>query len=260
MAKKLRIPDKLASVRAAALTDVGKMRQANEDAFARLPEQGLFIVSDGMGGHQAGATASKIVVRVLPKMIEQRAEAGRSSRNEVMERLLRDTIVDLSRKIREQSVGQLGLAGMGATVVLAYLWGEKAFLAHMGDSRAYLYRRRKLKQLTKDHSVVGILLRRGEITPDEARKHPARSRLSRYMGMDGEVYPDVEVVRLLSGDRLLLCTDGLTGPVPDRAIAKILGDSDDPDAACRALVEAANVAGGPDNITVLVIDWPSGKK
>jgi protein phosphatase len=143
---------------------------------------------------------------------------------------------------------------MGATVVLAFLWGQQVFIAHIGDSRAYLYRRGELRQLTDDHSVVGILLRHGKITPEEAKIHPARNKLSRYVGMEGEVYPDVQRLRPSAGDRLLLCTDGLTTMVPDDAIAEILVNCGDPQMACRSLVEAANAARGQDNVTVLVAD------
>ncbi len=242
-------------LRAAALSDVGKVRQNNEDAFALMPERGLFIVSDGMGGHQAGETASKIVVEALPRMIERRLAAIRSERAEVVSLALRDAIVDLSQQLRRQSAGRPDLAGMGATVVLASVRKDRLFIAHMGDSRAYLYRGGKLDQLTEDHSVVGILLRGGEITPEEAEVHPARGVLSRYVGMEGVVYPDARALGFLAGDRLLLCTDGLTGMAPDSRIAEILGACDDPQAACQALVEAANASGGTDNITALAVTF-----
>ncbi len=245
---------------ASALSDIGKVRKGNEDAFALLPERGLFIVSDGMGGHQAGEAASKIVVSVLPGMVEQQVTSVPNDQPETISHALRDMIVELSQRVHQQSAGQAGLAGMGATVVLTYFRGEKAFIAHMGDSRAYLYRRRKLKQLTDDHSLVGILLRHGDITPEEAKVHPGRSRLSRYVGMEGEIYPDVQSVRLAVGDRILLCSDGLTGVVADQVISEILSGSEGPVAACRALVEAANACGGPDNITVLLIDCMRRRK
>ena len=144
---------------------------------------------------------------------------------------------------------------MGATVVMALVQDDRAFIAHMGDSRAYLLRRGKLRPLTDDHSIVGILLRTGEIRPEEAEHHPARGQLSRYVGMEDEVYPDVRTVRLASGDRLLLCTDGLTGMVPDDTIMGLLAVSEEPQVACDHLVEAANAAGGKDNITAVIVDW-----
>lgn len=240
---------------AAGLSHRGRVRDHNEDALALLPEQGLFIVADGMGGHQAGETASKAVVTVLPKMIEQQRAAAAKGDLPSLSRTLRDAIAELSRLLRQQSAEQTGLAGMGSTVVLACIRGDAAVIAHMGDSRAYLLRRGKLKQLTDDHSLVGILLRQGEITPAEARVHPARSRISRYVGMQGDAQPEARTLKLLRGDRLLLCTDGLTGMVEDEAIASILTAESDPEAACAALIDAANKSGGNDNITAIILDW-----
>ncbi len=143
---------------------------------------------------------------------------------------------------------------MGATVALAWLRETGAHLAHLGDSRIYLFREAQLQQLTEDHSVIALLLRSGEITPEEAQTHPARGQLSRYVGMDGEVYPDVQTVQLQAGDRLLLCSDGLTNMIPNTQIAQLLQVNAEVLAACQALVHAANTAGGTDNITVLVVD------
>ena len=244
-------------VRAACVSDAGRVRENNEDSYLVSLEQNLLIVSDGMGGHQAGEVASEAVVTVLPEMIKQRLAGESSPRPRIVELTLRETILQLSQRLRAESAGRGGLKGMGATVALAWLRGPEgmAHLAHMGDSRIYLYRHGNLTQLTEDHSVVALLLKRGDITPEEARRHPARGRLSRYVGMEGEVYPDVQTVRLREGDRLLLCTDGLTGPVSDDEIAALLRANLDPEAACQALVDAANDAGGKDNITVLVVNW-----
>jgi protein phosphatase len=236
------------------ISDLGKVRQGNEDAYALLPDKNLFIVSDGMGGEQAGTKASEIVVKVLPPMVEQRLGQAYAKPAEVSN-ALRDAIVELSRQVREQSAGQPRLAGMGATVVLAYFLEDQVIVANMGDSRAYLYRNKRLKQLTEDHSVVGILLRRGEINEEQALDHPARHQISRYIGMEGEVYPDVRAVKLSAKDRFLLCSDGLTGMVADVAIARLLEEWADPDLVCGSLVSAANAAGGRDNITALVVDW-----
>lgn len=241
---------------AAAISDVGRIRQRNEDAVAVLPDEGLFIVADGMGGRRAGATASRIVTEALPAMIRTGAAGLSADDVESWSLAVRDAIVELSRQIQGQSASRTGFAGMGATVVLAHVRADRALIAHMGDSRAYVYSNRRLRQLTDDHSVVGVLLRQERITPEEADHHPAKGRLSRYVGMEGEVYPDIRVLSVSSGDRLLLCSDGLTGMVADAAIAATLAERREPEAACRALVEAANAAGGRDNITVLVVDFP----
>ncbi len=240
---------------AAALTDPGKVRPYNEDAFVILPGQGLFIVADGMGGRNAGATAAKIVVEVLPKMIEKSLKSFSSAQTENILLTLRDVITDLSQQLWKHSTGRTGLAGMGAAVVLVYCLDNQAFIAHMGDSRAYLYRNGRLKQLTEDHSVVALLLKDKTITPKQAKNHPARGVLTRYLGMESVTFPDVLVMELRAADRLLLCTDGLAGDVSDDSITKILGEFSDPAKACQALVDEANRKGGHDNITVLVACW-----
>lgn len=254
--------------RAAGLSDEGQMRPKNEDAFRLLTDRGYFIVADGVGGGHAGETAAKIVVETLPRMLVDRF-VGHSSQSarlssssepsrdpiEKTKLVLRDTIVELSQLIWKQSAGQPGLAGMGSTLVLACIRGDHAYIAHMGDSRAYRYRQDALEPLTQDHSVVGILLRDGKITEEEARRHPARGSLSRFMGMESVVYPDVQDFKLATGDRLLLCSDGLTGMLSDKDIARTLERVRDPEAACQAMVKAANGSGGKDNITVVVAEW-----
>jgi protein phosphatase len=163
--------------------------------------------------------------------------------------------MELSQRLRNESKDQIGLKGMGATVVLAMVHGLKVHIAHMGDSRAYLIRKGRLSQLTKDHSIVGILLRHGEITPAEAREHPARGSLSRYVGMEGEVPPDLRTIAMKTDDRLLLCSDGLSGMLTNRTIANIVRKHPDIQIACRTLVDAANAAGGKDNITAVIVAW-----
>jgi serine/threonine protein phosphatase PrpC len=249
-------------LQAACATDVGRVREVNEDRCLVATEQGLFLVADGMGGHRAGDVAAEAVVSVLPGLIAQRLAGTNAPRDRVVELILRDAVLDLSHRLRTQATARLELSRMGSTVCVALIRKPRgvAHLAHMGDSRIYLYRQDILTQLTQDHSVVGWLLHYGEITPEEARTHPARNRISRYVGMAEEVYPDVQTIRLLADDRLLICSDGLTGPVPDDTIAAHLRANPRPEAACQALVNAANEAGGPDNIATLVVHWiPEGR-
>jgi len=251
----LTVEEQLHRLTACSLSDVGRVRDHNEDAFFTDTERRLFIVSDGMGGAQAGSLASEVVVKMLPKMIEERAgDVGELSGNEIR-LFLRRTIIELSQLLRKESKNAVGIKGMGATVVLAMVHRKQVYIAHMGDSRGYLFRNSRLTRLTKDHSIVGILLRHGDITEEEAKKHPAKGRLSRYVGMEGEVYPDVRAIIFTKGDRLLLCTDGLSGMLSDKAIEESLQEHSDPQAACRALVEAANTAGGEDNITAVIVDF-----
>ena len=243
-------------VHAAGMTDKGKVRENNEDNLFCDEKRGLFIVSDGMGGHQAGEVASKAVVTVLPPMIEQLAAGlGKPTQSkEPYQRVLRDAILQLSQNLRDESKGKAGLQGMGATVVVVWVIGSRAHMAYMGDSRIYLLRGGKLTPMTTDHSVVALLLRHGQITPEEAKDHPARGRLSRYVGMEGDTFSDLLTVTLERGDRLLLCSDGLTGMVGDKDIAKVLSKYQDPEKACKVLIQMANEAGGKDNITALIIN------
>ena len=244
------------SVRAAMASDRGRVRQENEDACLVAPERGLFVVSDGMGGHQAGAAASRIVTNVLPTLLERELGWDQLSSERVRRSLTR-AVRELSGQLREEAKKRPDLAGMGATVALALLMGRHAHFAHLGDSRAYLFRRGRLQQLTADHTVTAALLHLGEIEEKDALGHPARHRLTRYVGMEGEALPDLRVVELRVGDCLLLCSDGLTGMVPDRHIAQVLRRQRTPEEACEALVAAANAAGGRDNVSVIVIDIDS---
>ncbi len=238
-----------------AVSDVGRVRKQNEDAFFVDDKHGLFIVSDGMGGANAGEVASKIVVSILPKMIRARLAKLKQPRSRAIRYWLRREILALSQHLHAESAKQVGTTGMGATLVLALVRGNQVHIAHMGDSRAYLFREGNLTQITEDHSVVALLLKGGDITQEEAKVHPARSILTRNIGMESEMPPDVRTVDLKPSDRLLLCTDGLTGMLTVEEIAAILKDNPDPHDACKALVAAANHTGGKDNITVVLVNW-----
>ncbi|GHO61568.1 protein phosphatase [Ktedonobacter sp. SOSP1-52] len=242
------------SVQAACVSDVGRRRKQQQDRYLLAPDRKLFIVSDGMGGRQAGEVAAQAVVTVLPALLARGLARVHAAGTQAQERVLRESIVELSQHLRAESTGRVGLHGLGATVIVAWLYDAQVSLAHLGDSRLYLFRADRLLPLTEDHSVVTLLRQRGEITPEEERTHPASGQLTRYVGMEGEVTPVVQTLPLLAGDRLLLCTDGLTSLVPDQHIAQILRTSPQAEAACQALVHAANMAGGKDNTTALIID------
>ncbi len=242
------------NIKAAALSDVGKVRSHNEDSFAVLPEHGILIASDGMGGHNAGALASKIVVEVLPKMIFRALNSLQKPSLEEVQKIVCDSVIDLSGEIWNRSRREPELVGMGATFVLVMFQSQKAIVAHMGDSRAYLLRDSGLRLLTEDHSVVGLLLREGLITVDQASEHPAKGKLSRYVGMRDEVFPDVHDFEFHSGDRLLLCTDGLNGEVSDSQIENLFKADVSLEEITGSLVKTAKDAGGSDNITVLLME------
>jgi len=238
-----------------AISDTGQVREENQDTHLVDPELGLFLVSDGMGGHRAGALASKIVAEVLPVMIADRLKKLKTRSTRAIRNMLRKAILELSKHLRTESSNQTGFKGMGATLVMALLHEGHCFIANMGDSRAYRFRNGGLSQLSEDHSVVGLLLRAGEITSEQAKDHATRGQLSRYIGMLDEVYPYLRTISSKEQDRILLCSDGLTGVVDDKEIATILRSEADPQATCQALIDAANAIGGPDNITVVIIDW-----
>lgn len=239
---------------AACLTDAGHARGNNEDAGVADLKRGVFVVADGIGGHQGGEIAARLVVEALPLTIEARLARMVRPSCRFFRTVLRDSMMMLNQQAREYSAEKPGLAGMGATVVVALLRAGFAHIGHMGDSRAYLFRNGELTALTDDHSVVGILVRSGQITVDEAKTHPARGHITRFIGITDDVEPGVRSIRVRKGDRLLLCSDGLTSMVADAAIMAILAENETPLIAVRTLVDAANRAGGKDNITVLVAD------
>jgi protein phosphatase len=230
----------------AELSDVGRQRSANQDfcGAAIRPEGGrLWIVADGMGGHAGGETASRVAVEAATASFL----AGRGS---LAERL-RDTIAAANRAVIETARGDRSLTGMGTTAVAIAL-GDGACVANVGDSRAYRVRRGRIEQLTRDHSVVAELVRQGAISEDEALVHPRRHEVLRSLGFEDDLEIDVEPIDVAAGDVLLLCTDGLTGVVDDAEIAALCSRRPQREAA-RALVDAANARGGPDNVTVQVI-------
>jgi len=241
----------------AGLSDRGLVRENNEDNWSADAELGLYIVSDGVGGQFAGELASKIVVETLPPLLRTRMADITDLADGEAEKRLKHVLSELSEEVYRDTHGEPGLEGMGATVVLAMVLGSKALLGHMGDSRAYLLRDGRLEQLTKDHSIVQLLIDTGEITPEEAATHPSRGRVTRSVGMEGEPLPEANVVDLLPGDRLMLCTDGLTGMLSDQEIRGILQSESESPVACRQLIDAANDAGGKDNTTALVLDISS---
>lgn len=243
------------AIRAAGATDIGCVRKRNEDAFFVDAENGLFIVADGVGGHGGGDLAAQLATTLLPEIVKHRLAASPapcSSSDQAPTSLLADALLELSRKIRAAGANRLDCKDMGTTVVAVLLTAHHAHIAHMGDSRAYLFRDGSLKPLTEDHSIVGLLLRHGEITAQEAAHHPAKGRLSRFVGMEAEVPAAAQTIELHPGDRLLLCTDGLWEMLTDSHIHAILSANHGPDVTCRALLEAGKQAGGADNLTAVV--------
>jgi protein phosphatase len=222
-------------------TDTGRQRNANEDSFfVRAP---IFVVADGMGGAQAGEVASKAAADAFDVDLPEGPP----------EQVLRETILAANRRIHELARADPSRAGMGTTLTAAIVNAEREEVAigHVGDSRAYRLRGRKLEQLTRDHSLVEEMRRKGQLTDAQAQDHPQRSIITRALGPEPEVEPDVQTVSAAPGDVFLVCSDGLTTMLGEEQIAKLLGGATSMAAAVRALVDEANRAGGRDNITAL---------
>lgn len=227
---------------AAGITDLGLTRTGNEDAL--LVEPPLYAVADGMGGHRAGEIASRVAMQGLLAAAPRGADAKALGR---AVRAANRAVIESAAKSRSRS-------GMGTTLTTAMVEGTHVVIAHVGDSRAYLLHGGRLTRITEDHSLVADLVRQGSLTEEEARFHPQRSVITRALGSDPEMPADTFELDAEPGDRLLLTTDGLTGMLPDDYIAEILLQERDPGEASEKLVEAANRAGGYDNITAIVVD------
>jgi protein phosphatase len=222
----------------ASITDPGRKRRRNEDAFVCEPP--LFAVADGMGGAQAGEIASKLAATAL-----QGGPEG-----DVVE-----LIQEANRRVWERSAEDEAVSGMGTTMTVALVNGEVVRIGHVGDSRAYLIREATLAQLTEDHSLVAELVRSGKLSPEEAEIHPQRSVITRALGTEPEVDVDAFSVPPRTGDVFMLCSDGLTAMVADEAILELVDrNRADLKAAAKALVDAANRQGGEDNITVVLFE------
>lgn len=239
--------------RHAGLSDIGRARTENQDRWLADPSQGLFVVADGMGGGLAGGLASQVVVDTLPGLLRKRMNGLAELQAPQAAQRVAGSLAELSARLRGESQGAPGLEGMGSTVVVAIVQGNQVLIGHLGDSRAYLLRNGELRLLTKDHTIVQLLIDEGELKPSESKEHPARGQLTRFVGMESDALPEVAAFPVRPADRLLLCSDGLFGMVSDEALADILIRNQEPAAACRELVDAANAAGGKDNITALIV-------
>jgi PPM family protein phosphatase len=222
-------------------TDTGRQRSANEDSvFVRAP---VFVIADGMGGAQAGEVASKTSVESFDRELPQGPP----------ERVLRQTIEEANRSIHKLARTDPNLAGMGTTTTAAILdeKAEEVAIGHVGDSRAYRLRRGKLERLTRDHSLVEEMRRKGQLTEAQAEDHPQRSIITRALGPEPEVEVDLQTVPAQAGDIFLICSDGLTTMLDDDHIERLLARATSMPNAVRALVDEANRAGGRDNISVI---------
>lgn len=235
-------------IRYGAYTDQGMVRTSNEDAFAVNMERGLFLVADGMGGHAGGEIASSMVAAALEEWITTRA----SGQNPEQDLLL--AAREANTRVYETQSQRPELAGMGSTLIALSLHGGRYYIAHVGDSRAYRLREGRLEQLTRDHSLVWHLFENGVIRKKDLVTHPQKNLITRSIGPHPEVEIDLEQGELLEGDVFLLCSDGLTDVISDEGISEALADTGKtPQELGEGLVSSANAAGGPDNITVVIV-------
>lgn len=239
---------------ASAMSDRGRVRPGNEDAFRARPDLGIFLVADGMGGHAAGEVASGMAAEV----VEREAEAALAARlaGDALEAALVDAIRAADRAIRHRAAREADKAGMGTTLTLAVPdpEGDDVVVAHVGDSRAFHLRGGTIHRVTTDHTWVQEQVDRGLLTPEQARRHPNANVITRALGV-GPTPLDVDLYRvsLRHGDVLLLCSDGLTAVLDDDEILAIVEADAAWDTVAGRLIEAANRRGGPDNVTVVVV-------
>jgi PPM family protein phosphatase len=241
------------------LTDQGRVRSSNQDAYGVLNDMGLWLIADGMGGRVGGEVASHIAVESVASSVGGEAHGllAQAKDTDTVSQVLRHAVQAANRAIRTEAVRRPHLLGMGTTLVVVAILPEPdatAVIANIGDSRAYLLRSGTLMPLTTDHSVVEESIRTGLLSEAEASVHPLRHVLTRALGTELEVEPDITVWRLDTEDILLLCTDGLTKMVRDGRIRDILvAHRESPAQACETLIEAANNEGGDDNVTVVMV-------
>lgn len=238
-----------------AVTDVGLIRENNQDCmFAGSIESfPLYIVADGMGGHNAGEIASSMAVDIIEKVFTVNKDKLISE--ESIKQTIEEAIVTANEKIYLQSKKIPDYAGMGTTITLAYIFENKIYIGHVGDSRAYFITKDEIKQITDDHSLVNELIKNGSITPEEAINHPQKNLITRAVGTSSDIQLDFYVLDYKPNDILIICSDGLTNMLNDDDIMKLIKSEDDIDIACNNLISIANENGGRDNITVIVIKF-----
>ncbi len=245
---------------------VGKQRDHNEDALFTLTtalnsgegilEFGLYIIADGMGGHQHGEIASEVAIRSLAGYVTRKVftpmfSTKPSQPQESLQEIMREGMLEAHRAIIRTAPGG------GTTMTSLLLLGDQITIAHVGDSRAYsMSHDGNIQCLTRDHSLVNRLIELGQLTIDEAANHPQRNVLYRALGQGEPFEPDIQTIHLVQNHSLLICSDGLWGVIPEPTITKIIIESSNPSQACQQLVDAANDAGGPDNISTILIQLP----
>ena len=249
----------------AGMTDVGCVRKHNEDNLLMAQDLGLFVVADGLGGHAAGEVASQIVVETMGRFVADTVEQERTWPVDYDAELsfnanrLKAAVTLSDKAIAEDIRSNPERETMGSTVVALIVGEGRATLAHVGDSRAYMLDADGIRQVTRDHSWVAEQVANGILTPSEARVHPFRNVITQALGNGGDLEVEVQEMDLAESERLLLCSDGLSGMVPDQQIWDIVSKASSYQEAVEALISAARAAGGEDNITAILVGLGSGE-
>jgi PPM family protein phosphatase len=240
----------------AAASDKGRVRATNEDAYGYCEAAGIFVVCDGMGGAAAGEVASRITVEAV---LEPFCNSSTQELKEVSftsaekKSLLSEVVATANQRVFSQAERDAKLHGMGTTLVALLVDSKRAWVVHVGDSRCYLWRNGKLQQWTQDHSLVDEQVRLGQLTREEAERSPLRNVITRAVGSQPSVTPELDDVAIEPGDVFLLCSDGLTREVTDEQIAATLSRTEELESGCQLLIDAANTHGGRDNITCVLV-------
>ncbi|EZP77991.1 protein serine/threonine phosphatase [Parageobacillus genomosp. 1] len=242
-------------MRAVFQTDIGKIRAHNEDSggvFQNKDGHYLAVVADGMGGHLAGDVASEMTISYLKQQWEQSEHISSPA---VAEQWLKDHVAAVNRILFEHSLQHEECQGMGTTIVSAICTDQFATVGHIGDSRCYLFNKNGFQQITEDHSLVNELVKKGQISKEDAEHHPRKNVLLRALGTEREVKLDMKTVSIDEHDMLLLCSDGLSNKVSEEMMLHILNSDDPLEHKAQALIDLANERGGEDNITLVIIDF-----
>ncbi len=240
---------KALGITSAGRTDVGVIRSGNEDNYLMVPDRGVYIVADGMGGHAAGEVASEMAVRIIARELGDLSNASDS----IAAERVRTSIMQANSAIFERTLSEQDKRGMGTTATAMVLLGGNYLIGQVGDSRAYVLRDGALTQVTKDHSYVQEQVDAGYLSPEEARTHPYSNVITRCVGANVDVAPDVYSGALRTGDVYLLASDGLTGMIEDEDLHRMMLRAVEPQELADELVDEANRRGGLDNVTVIVI-------
>jgi len=250
-------------MRAYGVSHIGLVRKVNEDSFYfqdryEYDKPYLCIVADGMGGHNAGEIASKMAVSEVKNFMEKALGKACDYQIEDYKKLVTDAFLFANEKVYKRSIGNKTLSGMGTTLTLALIIKNNLIIGHVGDSRMYLIRNEKISKITEDHSYVAELIKNGTIKPEEAMHHPQKNLITRALGTSKDLKVDVKNMTINDGDFILICTDGLSNMLSDEEILDTIKSVKDYKAICHELVNKANLNGGFDNVTVVVIDVQLG--